>query len=239
MINTDSNPSKATTPPDDEDNFPNFADGPFYVSEELSELVHLIDYLQESMEALGEIQIVEYEKIKTGLCLLIGNLKERAERTLTKVRNQIVEAGREHRRKAEAERTPESELETDDEDNPIPEPETDTSKPSSAETVIDDFDLDTCEKDKLHPAVCLPSEESRKYWYGGGKTMLVDEIDYMEDINYFFHKLLEALFECDEVRESMDWELAKHGLIQWKDWMRLRHCQLRQTAIKESAKLKG
>ncbi|MGS2724792.1 hypothetical protein ACVBEJ_13720 [Porticoccus sp. GXU_MW_L64] len=207
MINTDSNPSVATTPHDDEHNVPCLADGPFYVSEELTELVCLIAFLQDSLEAMWEIYNFDDKKTRDGICVLVSNLKERSERTLKKVQRQIADGVREKMAKAQQEQEPKP----DDEDKPAPTPETDVSDSSSPEAATGDFDLDTCEKDKLHPAVCLPSEESRKYWYGGGKTMLVDEIDYMEDINYFFHKLLEALFESDDVRESMDWGLAKHG----------------------------
>ncbi|MGS2724865.1 hypothetical protein ACVBEJ_14085 [Porticoccus sp. GXU_MW_L64] len=232
MIENDSTPSVGKTLPVDGHNSTSASGGPFYITDELSELVSLVSYLEDSITSLGEFRASTDVRVKEGICLVLGDMKKRSEGLLRGVQTQIADSVRNRRVQSEIETEPELDVGSDSAEVEGQE------SPTQKDTPSEDIDLTVFENDKLHPSVQLPRESDRQLWWGNTDTRLGDAVNYLEEIDYFFHKLLEALFEADEVRESMDWELAKCGLIQWKDWMRLRRSQLGQIADKEIAKAK-
>ena len=61
-----------------------------------------------------------------------------------------------------------------------------------------------------------------------------DELAALAEARYFFYQMIDALFDSEDTRLSMDWPLAKAGLSQWQEWLLRREHRVRHLLNNQS-----
>ena len=61
----------------------------------------------------------------------------------------------------------------------------------------------------------------------GTEDNVQDELAALNEAHYLYYQMIDALFDSEEARLSMDWSLAKAGLSQWQDWLLKREQRVR------------
>ena len=93
------------------------------------------------------------------------------------------------------------------------------------------FEIDLAELDtslRSDAALDISVRSLRKHWQP--EDDIRDEMDAMEEAQYFMGQLMEAYFKSPDTHEATDWSLFTGGFIQWKNWMRDRQKHVRVQA---------